>query len=160
MGNQHETPWLPEQVVFLETQWTAGATAGEIAKKVGRTRNAVIGKIDRMGFNRPDRARRIPRKRASYPEKGTRQYRSSAGSFARLAEPAGLPIEFRSVKNSQCRYIKGEVRGFDTPMCGDPIHVGAYCGFHDQLTHKYKNRPLATRAGDASGRPPMDSPSR
>jgi hypothetical protein len=160
MSNQHLDPWSPEEIDTLRVQWAKGASAGEISKLIGRTRNAIIGRIDRMGLSRPDCARRIPRRRSAYAAKGTRPYRSKAGTFLRKdwSAPAGLPIEFRNIKNDQCRYICGEVRAFETPMCGVSIVEGYYCGYHYNLTHRGKHASVASRAVALAAVPSPDPP--
>lgn len=42
--------WKSEQAVELEECWKAGMTSGEIATRLGVTRNAVIGKAGRLGL--------------------------------------------------------------------------------------------------------------
>lgn len=40
--------WTPEDVERLRTMWIEGASAPEIAKALGRTRNSILGRIFRM----------------------------------------------------------------------------------------------------------------
>jgi RNA polymerase primary sigma factor len=50
------TPWTDERVDRLKRLWGAGMSANEIAKKLGGTsRNAVIGKLSRLGLVDSDR---------------------------------------------------------------------------------------------------------
>lgn len=46
--------WTDERVRLLEKYWRDGLSATEIAKKLGHgaTRNAVIGKVHRLGITR------------------------------------------------------------------------------------------------------------
>jgi hypothetical protein len=48
--------WLPDQLTRLEQMWKEGLSYGEMAKKLGDdfTRNACIGKANRMGLKRFD----------------------------------------------------------------------------------------------------------
>jgi len=64
--------WSEDRVVTLKRLWADGLTASQIAKKLGGvTRNAVIGKVHRMGLPRREslvrafRAPRPPRPRAA-----------------------------------------------------------------------------------------------
>lgn len=44
--------WTPERLATLTTMWNEGASASRIAKTLGGvTRNAVIGKIHRLGLH-------------------------------------------------------------------------------------------------------------
>jgi RNA polymerase primary sigma factor len=50
------TPWTDERVERLKRLWGTGMSANEIAKKLGGTsRNAVIGKLSRLGLLESDR---------------------------------------------------------------------------------------------------------
>jgi GcrA cell cycle regulator len=45
--------WTSERMATLESMWTAGSSSGEIARHLGGvSRNAVMGKVDRMGLMR------------------------------------------------------------------------------------------------------------
>lgn len=54
--------WSPHTIEFVRSQWMAGKSAGEIAQMLSRdhgirkTRNAVIGKLHRMGVSSDGRA--------------------------------------------------------------------------------------------------------
>ncbi|RMH48508.1 MAG: GcrA cell cycle regulator, partial [Alphaproteobacteria bacterium] len=44
--------WTEERVELLKTMWTEGKSASQIAKALGGvTRNAVIGKVHRLGLS-------------------------------------------------------------------------------------------------------------
>lgn len=42
--------WTPEAAAILREQWIAGAGSGAIAKRLGVSRNAVLGRARRMGL--------------------------------------------------------------------------------------------------------------
>ena len=42
--------WTDQTVETLRTMWVAGASAREIGEHIGATRNAVIGKANRLGL--------------------------------------------------------------------------------------------------------------
>ena len=44
------TPWTTEQQAYLRKAWADGMSANIIADATGRTRNAIIGKVHRMGL--------------------------------------------------------------------------------------------------------------
>ena len=44
--------WTPERVLILKKMWSAGQSASQIATELGEvTRNAVIGKVHRLGLS-------------------------------------------------------------------------------------------------------------
>lgn len=45
--------WSPERVAQLKRCFDAGLTCSQIAREIGVTRNAVIGKLNRMGLSQP-----------------------------------------------------------------------------------------------------------
>ena len=50
--------WNPERIEQLSTFIGAGLTCSQIAAEIGVTRNAVIGKIHRLGLDRAGRTGR------------------------------------------------------------------------------------------------------
>ena len=47
--------WSDERVAILKKMWLEGSSASEIAKELGNiTRNAVIGKVHRLGLSNRD----------------------------------------------------------------------------------------------------------
>lgn len=53
--------WTRERVDTLETMWRAGHSAATIAERLGCSRNAVIGKVHRLGLADQDRSRAVRR---------------------------------------------------------------------------------------------------
>lgn len=45
-----EPSWSDEKTELLRSLWTEGLSASDIGKKVGKTRNAVLGKAHRLGL--------------------------------------------------------------------------------------------------------------
>src|SRR5580704_10406884 len=52
MSEIHET-WTSERVALLKSYFDAGLSCSQIACEIGTTRNAVIGKMHRLGLSRP-----------------------------------------------------------------------------------------------------------
>jgi hypothetical protein len=46
--------WSSERIELLKRRLHAGLSCGQIAREIGVTRNAVIGKVNRMGLSRPN----------------------------------------------------------------------------------------------------------
>jgi GcrA cell cycle regulator len=45
-----EPTWTPERIAQLKLLWEEGVTTAEIGRRVGVTKNAVIGKVHRIGL--------------------------------------------------------------------------------------------------------------
>jgi GcrA cell cycle regulator len=74
--------WTDERVSFLKSEWAMGRSAGQIARELRMTRNAVIGKVHRLNLPSRERAPAQPR--------APREHRNSGGVVrsirARLAQ--------------------------------------------------------------------------
>jgi len=44
------SPWTPERIAMLRTEWATGAPTAEIGRRMGISKGAVIGKVHRMGL--------------------------------------------------------------------------------------------------------------
>ena len=60
------SPWTPERIEQLRNGVSSGLSCSQIAAEIGVTRNAVIGKIHRLGLapGRPTAARAVPARHA------------------------------------------------------------------------------------------------
>jgi GcrA cell cycle regulator len=143
--------WTDERVEMLKKLWQDGLSASQIAKQLGGvTRNAVIGKVHRLGLS----GRAAPSKPARTVFKAPRPARPAPSVSAaprRIAEPVNLP------QPSPVRYVE-EAPGLATVltlgahMCkwpiGDPAldsftfcgrrtgEIGPYCQEHSQVAYQ------------------------
>ncbi len=164
MSNQH-TPgasWTDDEIATLKDMWSKGISGKDIAKELNRSRNSIMGKIDRMGLSKPGETR-LPRPRYTplIKTKRTLALRGLTGRYRRIEytpppnfETGNVP--FRLVRGGQCRFIACGTAGLETLMCGEPVVQGSYCGFHHQLTTLKKNAPLLTRAVASAAVPEAD----
>ncbi|WP_282892177.1 GcrA family cell cycle regulator, partial [Xanthobacter autotrophicus] len=92
--------WTDERVELLKKLWSEGLSASQIATELGEvTRNAVIGKVHRLGLSgrakspAPTPAR--PRSKTERPERPeARPHRpATIGNTALAAEPEEMPEE-------------------------------------------------------------------
>lgn len=123
--------WTPERTALLRQWWLDGWSAREIADHLGGvTRNAVIGKLFRLGVRRaaptqPGSAAPKARARkaaAPPPQKVARpERRRSLGNGAGIDTVVG------------CRWIEGDPRSPDAMCCNAPLARGAplkFCEHH------------------------------
>lgn len=163
--------WTDERVEILKKLWSEGLSASQIAGRLGGvTRNAVIGKVHRLGLSgratttrsrgatrtrtravAPRRARtRFPL--ANHPLKGLWQWDQSQRPDAatETVEELVIPLDERlsilTLKDSSCRWPIGDPQLADFHFCGRQKHASfPYCEFH---ARKAFQPPQAQRRKD------------
>ncbi|WP_347100046.1 GcrA family cell cycle regulator [Sagittula stellata] len=100
--------WTDERVEMLKKMWSEGQSASQIAKELGGvTRNAVIGKVHRLGLS--NRAGSAPAPAEAKPEakpqaaKPKPAPKPAAASEAKPAEPAPAPAAAAPAPQSPAR---------------------------------------------------------
>jgi GcrA cell cycle regulator len=137
--NHVNSRWTREQEDLVKRLWADGKSAKQIAIELdcGITRNAVIGKVHRMGLSKRERAPAKPKNRRaeSFVHKINSGWTPKKAPTIPL--PSVEPPEFRGLTFAQlepyhCRYPRG-----DGPFlfCGQPIERGSYCAHCNQITH-------------------------
>lgn len=80
--------WTDERVELLKKMWTEGQSASQIAKELGGvTRNAVIGKVHRLGLSNRAGAGAPPSAPAASPVKPAAKEKPAAPSAPKAARP-------------------------------------------------------------------------
>ena len=88
-------PWSDDRVTALSKLWQDGLSASQIAKQLGGvTRNAVIGKVHRLGLSGRATPSRPARRQAS-PAQGQRARSGPLPCPARRARPSRRPSNLR-----------------------------------------------------------------
>jgi len=155
--------WTEDRVETLGKLWREGQSASQIARNLGHgiTRNAVMGKIYRLGLS----GRGAPR----LPGAGRAdQRRERRGCIPRRAEEPrllpppvvaapGLPLpqtglaSVVSVGRGQCRWPMGDPLVEDFCLCGRAAVRGAYCAAHGAVAYRATPRDHLIRlAGRAA----------
>lgn len=113
--------WTDARVERLKAARVEGLSAREVAEEFGDgcTRNAVIGKWNRLGIASPTKSSRARaanrRKHASVPPR----------------EPTGNEVYIWQLERDHCRWIPGEP-GPKAVYCGTARAPGSsYCPYHD-----------------------------
>ena len=154
--------WTEDRVEILTKLWAEGLSASQIAKQLGGvTRNAVIGKVHRLGLSgrakpsRPKKATNVrsasPRKRAATSRK-PRAPRSVAKPAVVAAPPPPPPIEAKplpngefatimTIKDHMCKWPIGDPMESDFRFCGRKIKQGEpYCEAHCSVAYQPSRR--------------------
>ena len=158
--------WTDEIVEQLKQHWIDGKSASQIAGLLGNgvTRNAVIGKVHRLGLagraktpsasvSRPRRlapppAHRVvgPRLNAPAPRimRGATAFALAPQTLAELEQPefesVVLPMSLRvtivELKELMCRWPLGDPATSEFRYCGSPAASGPYCTYHGGLAYQ------------------------
>lgn len=141
-ANSGVSAWTDEAIETLKFLWAEGHSAAQIAGRIGVTRNAVIGKIHRLGL-----AARPPRPRASKPAAPRRAaVRRPVLRAAFIADPGDADIScgneeltgeatLMSLGANMCRWPIGDPALAEFRLCGRAADGGPYCAHHARLAY-------------------------
>ena len=158
--------WTDEVVEQLKQHWIDGKSASQIASLLGNgvTRNAVIGKVHRLGLAgraktpnasvaRPRRIAAPPAHRIAGPRLGSHAPRMIRGATALALAPQALseleapeyesvvvPMSLRvtivELKELMCRWPLGDPATSEFRYCGSHTASGPYCAYHGGLAYQ------------------------
>jgi GcrA cell cycle regulator len=149
--------WTTERVERLISHFQAGLSCRQIAADIGVSRNAVIGKLSRLGLTR---GKTIGEPRAKKPAKE----RSAARSVPRLQYqmlqtlyeddlgPANAPVvseqrcSLFELSKERCRWPISTPGAEDFCFCGNqPLDGQPYCLGHTRLAYRPASRQRVAR---------------
>jgi GcrA cell cycle regulator len=151
--------WTDERIELLKKLWTDGLSASQIAGELGGvTRNAVIGKVHRLGLSGRTKQTSVaasrPRQKPAAPrpvQRTTLVTRVSGGNalaaqFLVETTPAPVVIEeevvlpmsrrvqIMELREGMCRWPMGDPLAADFVFCGADCTFGKpYCNFHGRI---------------------------
>jgi GcrA cell cycle regulator len=162
MGANTPSPWTLERVDLVRRRWFERASAMTIARELncGISRNAVIGVVNRNGFERggpappkleapkpetpaPGRPP-PPRPLAPPPPRDLPKVRSPELDAGVAAAGAGAgPRPIWQLKQCECRWPLGELLDPPDLFCGAATSGSAWCPAHERLVYAAGARPAA-----------------
>ncbi|MCB1491030.1 MAG: GcrA family cell cycle regulator [Rhodobiaceae bacterium] len=156
--------WTDERVELLRKLWTEGHSASQIAAQLGGvTRNAVIGKVHRLGLSgrgkstRPSTARTKPQRTYRAPSRPTRSGPlPTVGNAAlsvdieeapapqpearpRLQEvaPVSKKASIMQLTDRVCKWPIGDPQSPEFHFCGNDAQAGTpYCSYHVKVAYQ------------------------
>jgi GcrA cell cycle regulator len=159
--------WTDERVEQLKQHWIDGKSASQIAGLLGNglTRNAVIGKVHRLGLagraksprsggSRPRPATQFPAQRRTPAPRVARavprimrgatalaispqtQAEAEPQEFESVVVPMSLRVTIVELKEAMCRWPLGDPASPDFRYCGSPAMTGPYCAYHCGLAYQ------------------------
>ena len=167
--------WTEDRVEILTKLWAEGLSASQIAGRLGGvTRNAVIGKVHRLGLSgraTPSRASRPKQRRTrepSHPSKTTPSFQTSGATALKVdhsalpeklpdAEPTplrevelppGSRCNILQLNDRTCRWPIGDPSTEDFCFCGAPPKAGQpYCDHHVEIAYQPAHDRRRRQAG-------------
>ncbi|HUB65606.1 MAG TPA: GcrA family cell cycle regulator [Methylocella sp.] len=164
--------WTNERIELLQKLWLEGCSASRIAGELGAgvTRNAVIGKVFRLGLSGRVKAAagHVPAVQHQKAARRTAQARAGAhasiGNTALALEPLMLeaprpqvvadvvvpicePVTIMDLRESMCRWPIGDPAQSEFRYCGAKKvpGTGPYCACHSGIAyqnhHERRQRP-------------------
>jgi GcrA cell cycle regulator len=169
--------WTEDRVEYLKKLWNDGLSASQIAGELGSvTRNAVIGKVHRLGLSgraktsgsttpRPRKAVTRPPShpmgRNAYPVRGANALAPDANpeveavteTVPAISEEVVVPFSERvtimDLRENMCRWPMGDPTTAEFRFCGAKSNVGTpYCAHHCRIAYQ----PPADRRRDRDRR--------
>lgn len=146
--------WTDERVEMLKKLWQEGLSASQIAGRIGSvTRNAVIGKVHRLGLSGRATTSRMKSHRPRTRMANNAKRQNVKPRFAQVGNPAVRalyldaeayvpPVEelviplaerktIQTLTESSCRWPIGDPQAADFHFCGKTkVAVLPYCEFH------------------------------
>jgi len=147
--------WTEERVELLKKLWADGLSASQIAAELGGiTRNAVIGKVHRLGLSgrakSPSSSSPRPRKpRQSHMMRVSRSRGNTALAYAYESDfdpkpelidniiPIGQRRTLLELNEATCRWPIGDPASAEFFFCGGPPLAGLpYCSHHSRVAYQ------------------------
>ena len=158
--------WTPEQISDLTRLWGEGLTTAEIGKRLGISKNAVVGKAHRLHLParpspikrtgprpqvyRPATPRQPSAPRAPQaprePRVAAQAQQTSAAALRALAnQPSAKRLPMMALSASTCRWPIGDPGDAEFHFCGERSLDGKpYCSSHASIAYvKMKPRTEA-----------------
>ena len=119
------TPWTPTLDARLRAEWATGTSASEIGRRLGVSKNAVIGRAHRLYL--PPRPSAIRRKGEPSPPRPPRPPKPPTVAYV-PSRPA------RQVAR-ECQYLTSKAKPWR--FCGAPCITGrSWCAEHARRVHR------------------------
>ena len=124
--------WTDEQIEELKALWGEGLTTGDIGKRLGVSKNAVVGKAHRLGLQgRPSPIKRGQEQAIEVPDPKPPRKRQSK-----------KPQTTVDLSAHTCRWPIGDPRDSDFHFCGEPSVSGKpYCAQHVSVAYVNARSP-------------------
>ena len=141
--------WTDDKVNTLKDLWGKGQTASQIAEIIGGvTRNAVIGKANRLNLSAKIKTRpAISRNNLSTSssnnnifKKGNKKNKFRSLLLDKNFEPA-RNLQLEELNENTCKYMEGHPDESDSSFCGrKTVEKFSYCPLHLMMVFQPKGK--------------------
>lgn len=142
--------WTEESVEQLRKMWSEGLTANEIAKKLGVTKNAIVGKVHRLCLTaRPSPIKskdnaveeeqvqmqlEIVTEETDEEDIPLQEVKTSKVSAPKICKEGNIKLV--DLDSHTCRWPIGDPRDDDFCFCGKKVRSGqTYCDEHSAVAY-------------------------
>lgn len=161
-GLLQDKGWTDARVARLRELWADWLSASQVAAEIGGgiTRNAVIGKVHRLGISMRARpALRSTLRRIEKPAAPPARKFDPRKPIADRAEPYAPPpapiaappmeealealarVQFVDLREGMCKWPIGDPHSSEFRFCGAKASAGVvYCGYHAQIAYEPSQR--------------------
>jgi GcrA cell cycle regulator len=145
MIGAHAT-WTTKRIELLKNRIMAGLSCSEIAREIGLSRNAVIGKANRLGLSRFNATGQQPQStEITRHKKLTRRqiaHVPCAEAKRACADAQGDRCSLSDLQEWNCRWPIGDPGNADFGFCGKNSVDGLpYCAAHVRLAYRLPGKP-------------------
>ena len=150
--------WSEDRVERLKALWADGLSASQVAKQLGGvTRNAVIGKVHRLGLSGRAAGGRLARPRPASPPRPRRPAAPRAAPRAPMIaapvaasppapEGPGLIASMADLCGHVCKWPIGDPKAAGFSFCGRPTDgADPYCAGHAAAAFRPGKRALLAK---------------
>ncbi len=141
--------WTEEMVEGLRQMWLEGLTANEIAKRLGVSKNSIVGKVHRLCL----KARPSPIKKKEDEPIAEAAAETAAEEVSEVSKPEedsvetevkaakkvrknGHHVKLMELDSHTCRWPLGDPRDEDFCFCGKKVRMGqTYCEEHANMAY-------------------------
>ena len=115
--NAQQSVWTEERLEQLKALWAEGLSITQIGLRIGVSRNAVVGKVHRMGLPK----RQSPIVRSANPKRDERP----------IQRRRAVPLTLEQWDRNTCSWPIGDPKTDGFSFCGAPVVPGRpYCAEH------------------------------
>lgn len=170
-----QVDWTPKRVSALIALWNEGLSTAEIGRRLDVTKNAVVGKVHRLGLPKRQSPIRTgaKKKAAAKPAAEKKAAKTTAAAkpapekkTAASAEPVKTPtpikkiapampkgevISLEMLSHGMCSWPTGEPGTDDFHFCGQPSVEGKpYCEGHCEIAYVRSSKESKSNKGEAA----------